>query len=243
MGLLASDYDGTLYTNERNMIINCKMLSTYLNNGNYFVLSSGRSQESLLGEVNKYNIPYSYLSCCDGSFLFENNRLIYADPVSHDAVKIFDKLKRLKIDSRLEFAYPEHYATEYEKYNYIGSIALTLKKKDVDNKFIEIFEKIKMEHPEYQYDIYGYNDEVYYLVRPHGVSKAGPIKFLQEELDLSKKDIYTIGDNTNDKELIRDYNGYRIGDNPDIIDVALRKYDAVHQLIKDINDNKAIKRW
>ena len=81
------------------------------------------------------------------------------------------------------------------------------------------------------------------MIRPLGVNKGKSIKLLGKQLGIPKEEIYTIGDNTNDFELIRDYNGYRIGDHPDIIDVSLRKYDAVHQLIDDINKRKVLKRW
>ena len=98
-------------------------------------------------------------------------------------------------------------------------------------------------HPEYQFDVYGYNKEVYYLIRPHGVNKAEPIRFLQNDIGITREYVYTVGDNTNDRELISEYNGYRIGDNKDLIDVALDKYDSVHQLINDINKGKVKKRW
>ena len=48
---------------------------------------------------------------------------------------------------------------------------------------------------------------------------------------------------TNNSELIRDYNGFRIGCNKNIISESLQQYNAVHELIDDINNKKVLKRW
>ena len=244
MSILVSDYDGTLSLKNGNMQLNCDMLREYIADGNYFVLSSGRSYESLMEQVGKHDIPFSYLSCCDGSFLYNDyGRLLYAYPISHKVTGVLDAFKSLHVPYRLEFAYPNDYLLEYNPNDVLGSIAFTIDSKFETPEIKNFFARIKKDYPEYQLDRYGYGEEVYYLIRPHGVSKTVPIKFLQQDLGVLRQDVYTIGDNTNDKELIRDYNGYRIGNNPDIIDVSLRKYGEVHQLIKDIRDGKAIKRW
>ena len=71
MKLLVSDYDGTLFTDERNMKINVKRIEEFVKEGNLFMLSSGRSFESLMGKVEEHNIPISYLATEDGSHLFD----------------------------------------------------------------------------------------------------------------------------------------------------------------------------
>ena len=244
MKVLVSDYDGTFYTDESNIRINCEVIRRFISEGNMFVLSSGRSLNSLMDKVNEYNIPYTHLSCCDGSFLFDKEKLLmYANTVSHDVKDIFSELAKLKRHKRIEYANPEDYSVEYDKLKLIGSVAFTLNEDKVDREFMRAFRKIRDEHPEYQYDIYGYDREFYYLIRPHGVSKASPIKYLEEHYGINKEDIYTIGDNTNDKELIYYYNGYRIGDNKDILDVSLNKYNTVYELVNDIENKKVLKRW
>jgi len=244
MKLLVSDYDGTFYTNKENIYINCQKVKEFIENGNMFVLSSGRSYDSLINKVNEYNIPYSYLACADGSFLFDRERRMhYANIISHDVVKIIEKLKSYKKHKRLEYTNPFNYNEEYNEKFLLASVTLTIDEDKIDDKFTNEFNKIKENHPEYQYDVYGYDKEYFYLIRPIGVSKTSPIKYLEELHNLNKSDIYTIGDNTNDYELIRDYNGYRIGDNNDIIDVSLDKYNAVYELIDDINKEKVLKRW
>lgn len=244
MEVLVSDYDGTFYTNEKDIYINCKKVKEFIENGNIFVLSSGRSYESLIKKVNEYNIPYNYLACADGSFLFDSEkRMHYAYTMSHDVIKIVDELKKCNNYKKIEYTNPLSYNTEYDEEKILGSVTLTIDKENINNMFIDKINSIKEKYPEYQYDIYGYDNTYFYLIRPNGVSKSSPIRYLEERHNLDRNNIYTIGDNTNDFELIRDYNGYRIGNNKDIIDVSLKEYNAVYELVDDINKKKVLKRW
>lgn len=244
MKILVSDYDGTFFTDEDSIKINCKAIEKFINNGNLFVLSSGRSLKSLMDKVNDYNIPYTHLACCDGSFLFDKEKMmLYAKTISHDVKDVFSDLENLKRHKKIEYAYPDDYYQEYDRLKMLGSVAFTIEEDKINRDFLLTFKTIRKNHPEYQYDIYGYDRLFYYLIRPHGVSKASPIEYLEESLNIRKEDIYTIGDNTNDKELIRDYNGYRIGNNKDIIDVSLKEYNNVYELVDDIENKKVLKRW
>lgn len=244
MKILVSDYDGTFYTDDKNIRLNCMAIERFIKNGNLFVLSSGRSLKSLKEKVETYNIPYSYLSCCDGSFLYDNDGLMHcAEIVSHDVVGTYSELEKLNRHKKLEYTYPDDYYTKYNNIKLLASVAFTIDDANLDNKFYEVLKKIKRKHPEYQYDLYGYGGTTYLLIRPRGVSKSSPVEYLKSKYNLSNKDIFTIGDNTNDKELIKDYNGYRIGSNKDIIDVSLKEYKAVYELVNDIENKKVLKRW
>ena len=244
MKLLSSDYDGTFYTDEKNIRINCEAISKFIKDGNLFVLSSGRSLKSLKERVNTYNIPYTHLSCCDGSFMFDKDgTMLFAHTLSHDVKNIFHELEALKKHKKMEYAYADEYSSKYDEIKILGSVAFTIDRKKVDKEFLNTFNKIKHDNPEYQYDVYGYEDYEYYLIRPHGVSKSSPISYLQGFCRIKNEDIYTIGDNSNDFEMIRDYNGYRIGNNKDIIDVSLKEYNAVYELVDDIEKKKVLKRW
>ena len=244
MQLLVSDYDGTFDTSESDIRINCEKIGEFIKNGNLFVLSSGRSYNNLIGKVEEHKIPYSFLSCSDGSFLFDNHGIMhYAGLISHDVVDITSKLESLNRHRKFEYTYPKDYSTEYNKFNLLGSVVFTIDEEKIDKEFLDSFEEIRINHPEYQYDVYSYKNVHFYLIRPIGISKSSPIEYLEDKFDISKSEIYTIGDNINDKELIRDYNGYRIGCNKSVIDVSLRKYNAVHELIDDIQMQKALKRF
>ncbi len=244
MKILISDYDGTFDTSESDIKLNCKKINEFIEDGNLFVLSSGRSKKSLNEKAMEHGIPYTFLGCCDGSFLFDKeNTMHFAFTMPHDSIDVLSELTRQKKHLTLEYAYPEDYCEEYDKFKLLGSVALTIEDGKIDEEFTRTFEKIRASHPEYQYDVYGHKGLTFYLVRPHGVSKSSPIEYLREKYRVGKEDVFTIGDNANDIDLIKDYNGFRIGRDESLPHVELKEYGAVHELIDDIVQKKVLKRW
>lgn len=243
MSILVSDYDGTFSTSEDDIKLNCKLLKEYINNGNYFVLSSGRPLDSLKRQVSQYDIPYTHLGTSDGNFLFDlNDNIIDSNLISHDIIDHLNPLKGLNIYEGIQYAYP------YENLNYykdgeLGSVAFVLRRDSITDEFMILFDYLQENHKKYDYSIYGYDGIDYYMIRPKGISKSTPIDKLRKKLNIPKEEIYTIGDNDNDYELVRDFNGFIIGNNEKLKEVALKKYNAVHELVKDIQNKKVLKRW
>ena len=243
MNLLVSDYDGTLFTNENDILINCRTIEEFIKKGNKFLLSSGRPYDSLKRQVEKYKIPYSYLGTSDGNFMFDSNdNLIMENYMSKKIVRDLEELKKLNIYERIQYAYPNTNSEEYKK-DSLGSIAFVIKEDKITSDFTNEYNRLKQENPKYQFDIYGYGDTYYYMIRPMGINKSSPIIHLEKKLNIPKRKIYTIGDNDNDIEMIKDYNGFMIGNNFELKNVSLKRYDAVHELINDINKKKVLKRW
>ena len=244
MGLIVSDYDGTFSTNERDIKINCNLIEKYIMDGNYFLLSSGRPYDSLMRQVIKHNIPYTHIASSDGNFLFDSDgRILQINELSSNVLNIVNDFVDPKLYDSIQYAYPKFNSLSYNSSNSLGSIAFVIQGNNKLNEFIHNYKIIQMEYPNYQYDIYSYRNIHYYMIRPMGISKSTSIEFLRHLLDIQKKKIYTIGDNNNDYEMIRDYNGFMIGDNQDLEKVALKKYDAVYELVSDIKRKKVLKRW
>ena len=244
MGLIVSDYDGTFSTNERDIKINCNLIEKYIMDGNYFLLSSGRPYDSLMRQVIKHNIPYTHIASSDGNFLFDSDgRILQINELSSNVLNIVNDFVDPKLYDSIQYAYPKFNSLSYNSSNSLGSIAFVIQGNNKLNEFIHNYKIIQMEYPNYQYDIYSYRNIHYYMIRPLGISKSTSIEFLRHLLDIQKKKIYTIGDNNNDYEMIRDYNGFMIGDNQDLEKVALKKYDAVYELVSDIKRKKVLKRW
>ncbi len=244
MGILVSDYDGTFLTSKKDIIINCEAIEKYISNGNYFLLSSGRPYNSLRKQIEKYNIPHTHLAVSDGSFLFDSyGNLLHSGKIKEEIVNIIDPLSNLDIFEGIQFSYPKYNSNSYDYNQNLGSIAFIVRKEKITDEFLKLFHDLEYKHPNYRYDIYGYNGTYYYEIRENGISKSTPIEYLRKQLEINKKKIYTIGDNDNDLEMIRDYNGYMIGNNKNLEKVALKKYNAVHELISDIERKKVLKRW
>ena len=176
MNMLVSDYDGTFSTTNEDIKLNCKVLEKYIARGNIFVLSSGRSFDSLKNQVYFHNIPYSYLATSDGNYLFDNkDNLIMKKTISHDIVDKLDKLKSIKVYDKIDYTYERMYCEIYVPELELGSIGVVLKNDKINQEFIDEYNRLKMENSEYQFSIYGYHDTLFYMIRPLGVNKSTPI--------------------------------------------------------------------
>ena len=115
---------------------------------------------------------------------------------------------------------------------------LAIEKNMSVTEFGEYVEK----HPELDFFVYNWYEEYYYIIRPKNVTKSTTVGKLGRILQIPKEEIYTVGDNTNDIEMIRDYNGFMIGNCEKLEPVALKRYSSVRRLVKDIMNEKALKR-
>lgn len=241
--LIVSDFDGTFSTSVKDIELNCEKIFDFMSRGNYFLLSSGRAYDSLMNQVKKYNIPYTYLATSDGSFLFDNKRdMIDSFTMPHDIVKELDILLKHNIFDKVQYTYPKTNGKTYDDNLLLASVAFVINNKNITPSFLDDFDSLKENHKDYDFITYGYGDISYYIVRAKGANKGVIVQSLADKIGVSKENIYTIGDNDNDFEMIRDYNGYMVGDNLGLVSVALKRYNAVHELVSDINKGKILKR-
>lgn len=243
VSLLVSDYDGTFANSINNIELNCKMISRFLGFGNHFVLSSGRSYNSLLKKVNEFGIPYSYLACADGCFLFDKyGKKLMSHSMDHGAVSQLAELKKLAPKSRVDYTYERDYDEIYDSTKPMASVSIVISDNDVTPAFLNRYLELKEQNPEYDYISYGFEGTSYYMIKSKGVSKSSPIEFLKEKLFIPSDEIFTVGDGLNDMEMIRDYNGFVIGNEQTLHDVALGEYPSVWQLANDIMLKKVKRR-
>ncbi len=242
MNLLVSDFDGTLHTNDINIKINIKRIQEFINNGNLFMLSSGRSYNSLMGKVIKYNIPYNFLATEDGSHLFDNKgNVLHEDIMDKSIVNEINIIRSLNKHKDIQFGTTYEYYSE-DKGLPVSSINFVIDKNMINKTFNKEWSCLKRKHSnEYEFLIYGYGNEYYYCIKDKGIDKKKPVDELAKILKLDFNNIFTIGDGDNDFPMIMHYNGYMIGDNESLKKVALKCYNEVYELIDDI-ENQKIKR-
>ena len=90
MKLLVSDYDGTFKeeNNNKNIKANIEAIKKFTKNGNIFALATGRNFTSIKSETTRYNIPYKYLICNDGSTIFNaKDELVYKYPIPENILE------------------------------------------------------------------------------------------------------------------------------------------------------------
>ena len=242
--LLVSDYDDTLYTGDHNIKINVKKIKEFIDKGNLFMLSSGRSYYSLKGKIIEHNIPYSYLGTEDGSHLFDSNDiLIHEELLNPNILEELDPILELGKHKGLQYGTTREYYFE-DKGLPLSSLNIIIDEDNIDKEFLIEWKKLKKKYnKEYNFLEYGYRKEWYYCIKPVGVEKSKPVDKLKELYNLDNKDIFVIGDGDNDLNMIVNYNGYMIGDNERLKRCALHRYNEVHELIDDIEKNKVLRRW
>ena len=201
MKLLASDYDKTLYTNKRNLMLNIDAVNKFRENGNLFALVTGRSFTSIKDEIDCYNIKYDYLACNNGLIVFDNeDNIIDLSILSQSNLDyIYESLNGNDIVKDIKL---------YSLYDYIYEL----------NNILEVYVKFKNNKVLREYKKYIEKELV--DIRCFNIgnkcfisnnrTKVDAINFIKNEKNIDIKDVYTIGDGINDIEMLEQFNGYKM---------------------------------
>lgn len=229
MKLLVSDFDGTYYINEESILINNKYINKWRDNGNLFMLSSGRSFKSLKSMTEKYNIKYDYLSCCDGSILYDNkDNVIIKYKLNEQIVKSFLSLIKYVNIERIQYSYDDEYYNKKQKGTLIG-INLVIQNENVNNIFLNKWNELKNNNLNYDFLGYKHDDITFFCIKNKGINKSTTVKYLENKLNINYDDIYVFGDNENDYIMLSNYNSYYIGNvDEKIKNVCITGYDDVY---------------
>lgn len=207
MKLLSSDYDLTLNSFDYDLWFNMKFIERFRREGNIFLLNTGRSFEGIKKEIDKYHINYDYLSCVNGNLILnKKNNVLLCSSLS---TKILDELSKLK-----------------KKYGEFAIIPIVY-----DDNILEFVVKTKFNNLSFDNDLNqlcnGYNlsfekvfkkkvanfkllSGVHYYICDSKINKSTSTSFVSSLENIKKCDIFTIGDNLNDLEMVRDFNGYTL---------------------------------
>ena len=230
MNLLVSDYDQTVSTDDLSIRFNIKKINKFRKDGNLFMLSTGREYLSIKNEVKKWNIKYDYLSCADGTTMYDrDDKLIFISKMDKDDVKVSEFLKK-------------QYDQKINIYDIISDNSNIPEEKVIqifDINFIQISRDItKFLDENLINSTYSTNLNCIYLKHKEA-SKALTIRYLENEISIEKRNIFTIGDHNNDYEMIRDYNGFTmLWGTKKAREYAIKRYLLMSGLILDIENNK-----
>lgn len=197
MKLLSSDYDGTLNVFGYDLGLNLAYIRRFMREGNIFVLNTGREFSRIMPEIEKHDIPYNYLSCTDGNLILNGkNDVIYQtsmhDDISEMVFELQEKFPNIKLDPII----------------YNGSILeYQLVTDKISEKLLLTLEKICLLH-NLCYKTFHIGNELYVYIGHKDITKSTAIERIMEFENIQKCDIFTVGDDLNDFEMIRDFNGY-----------------------------------
>lgn len=237
MKLLVSDYDYTIKPYEKNPNIieksifkkNIEAINRFIENGNKFVIATGRNTASIKEEVDKYGINYNYLIAYNGRVIIDkSNNLIYANYIDETLIKdLFDN-KFIE-----QFILFDEYqcTTNKDKLIYIRA------KINRYQNIRDFIKELKLKYPKIKID---YNNLINMLLIRNEFNKCLGIEMLleKEKINIDREKIYTVGDEINDIEMIHEFNGTRmILSNPALMFTTNNTTSTVNALIKRIEKN------
>ena len=137
--VLVVDYDRTLFINNSDMLNNINSINKFRENGNIFIIATGRTYNSLKKEIDKYNIEYDYLILNHGSLVIKKDK---------------STLFHYKIDKNILFDitnYLSKYKPKSVMYSYYTEDTNDINNPDISKitivfqKDIETFKKVMMD--------------------------------------------------------------------------------------------------
>ena len=252
MKIIFSDFDGTLV--EKNKLKNKADISAikkFREEGNLFVICTGRCLQEIQRDLPKYNIPYDYLILNNGSQIIDQNfNIIYNKTINKDIGKeILNQLLKYK-DMWVYFTCEQY---SYGMLNHVVTNQLTGKQENVDfiqsykkasnfnilcfvqenyktDIILNVIEELKSKYSKY---VEIYLNTCFVDIVAKGCSKGNGIHLLKEILN-APATTFAIGDSYNDLPMIRAANKGYTFKNVDISKEINNQVDSIEELIKEI---------
>lgn len=240
--ILVSDYDGTFYTSEESIKENIRHVKIFRDQGNKFVIATGRTFQDFKEKQKQYNIEYDYLILNHGSCIMDNkDNILYEEFIPKDVllntISYLEKMN-LKYPYSEDFKGPIIFSNNTSKDISIdNNISKLMIKIDVksDNE-LKVYENEFIDKVKEDVNVYYYESGGIILseIISKKTDKSTMIKYLISNLELGSE-VYTIGDSLNDLNMCQDYNGYcMINSKLDKENVIKNKIDEVYNLIQKI---------
>ena len=231
--IVISDYDGTLDTSENDIAKNIEAIQKFRNNGNLFVIATGRSYLEIKSVL--YPIPFDYLIVNHGSVILDKNeKVIDACLIPKNiGIEILEAVKsKENIERIILFDMMKRDIEDVS--NELTKIMLMMK----EEKAARILSQMINENWKETVKSYVITTEEYYLVEIISIKtdKGQAIEKILKIENISDNEVYPIGDGSNDLEMILKYNGYGMKISEEAVYKATNKLcNSVAELIETLN--------
>lgn len=229
MKILASDFDNTIYylDDEEKNKKNIEAIKKFVSYGNIFCIITGRNYTSLKKILIEKNIPYSYLICEDGAKIF-NNMDYCLDTVlldEDDIKQLIPVIEENKWDYYLDDGYNH---TEY--YKDCVKIVINCVDEEEKKRIIEILKN--------KVHIHIYASRFHINIIHRSVNKENALKKLINMEKLNYNILHVIGDNDNDYEMLKTFEGAIIKKHhPVLDDLGKKEFDTLKDYIEELMKN------
>ena len=226
--VLVADFDKTYYLDNLDIQKNNELVKEFRNNGKLFVIATGRSYYDFLKKKNKYNVLYDYVLLNHGATILDNqDNVLFNFPIKENPLKIKEFLELSKsilyfccsaLESRVDFNYKDLTKIAVR---YLPLVDIPKIKNNLDNNFKNI-------------NVYLVSSNLLEIISSD-IDKSKAISLLINKLNISKDNVYTIGDSYTDINMINDFNGSIMTNSIDELKkLKVKQYKSVSNLIKDI---------
>ena len=229
MTILASDFDNTIFFQDDELQTkkNIECIKKFIARGNIFCIVTGRSYVDLKHFLKEYDIPYSYLICEDGAKIF-NNMDYCLDTI------LLDEKDIKRIASYLEENHYDYYLEDgYNKTEYYGD-CVKIVVNCTDEKEKEYLVKTLKEKE----DIHIYPSRYHVNIIHKSVNKERAIKKLFNLEDLNYNLLHVIGDNENDYEMLKTFEGAVMKEHhPKLEELGKKEYNTLEEYMEELMKN------
>lgn len=234
--LLVSDYDGTFLVkdNIEKLKRNRSAIKRYINSGNIFAFASGRDFNSLYNEVKKHNIPYHYLICNNGTSIYNsNNEMLHLNLIAFaEVIRTINLLNRNNIIKNIK--YIDALGNETRCFTDVAEIVCEINCGS-DAELYEIKNKLHtLQVLNISYNGITSNDKGKIIIKEYA-DKSEAISFIAQKENILRENIYTIGNDFNDYNMLECYNGYKMcNSTEELTSLDVPSISSVHKLVKRI---------
>ncbi|MBQ6539253.1 MAG: HAD-IIB family hydrolase [Bacilli bacterium] len=228
MRIIASDFDETLLVKDHDIFEkNVKAIDHFISKGNIFVIITGRLYTDIKLLLNKHNIHYSFLICQDGAKILNEfdysikDHLLPKEKID-EVIKIFDKHK-------LDYYLDDGYNITTNKNDCIKINSKIRDREEAKEVLKEIKDNV---------DVYAYLSRSYINIIDSNTSKSIALEYLMYHEDFNKEDIYVIGDDVNDYEMLSEFNGgVMTKHNKKLDSLNKKEFDTLYEFIEYVENN------
>lgn len=261
MRILASDLDGTLVEFDHISEENLNGIKSLKDAGHKFIISTGRTYSAVTGLIDKYNIDYDYLVLCNGGQIINSkNEIVYDEWINKEVSR---KIVEEYCENENFLMYVDNSEQTYLINNHKVDPSIIDKILNMFGKRVELieldkvnekykimaifsiekdFEKAEVMKNEivekYGDYVQAYRNQFFVDVVPKGCSKGEALLRVLELENISKDNLYVVGDSFNDISMFNiTNNSYTFNHAEDgVKGHANGLVDYVHEVIKNILD-------
>ena len=224
MKVLVSDFDKTLFVEDKDIVKdNIKAINKFISNGNSFIIETGRIYTDIILLLNEYNIKYNYLVCQDGAKIFNNLGYSIIDYLIPKKVvkEVIEVLNKYDLEYKLD-----------DGYNNTDNIndCIKIRSELIDNiDYDKVLDELK------DLDVYAYLSTNHLNITSSKINKEKALEYLIKVENYNPNNIYVIGDEINDYEMLQKYHCGVIKKHNKVLDeLKLKEYNNLKEYIDDI---------